>query len=167
MSNLIDRWPKLTVTLAVLCIAAAGYFLITRSFNANKRPKGNIWFYNLKTHQLFPTSDMSVPPIDTKSGPGTGVRAYVFICDANSKPTNFIAFLETFTPEVKRQVEEEMKRGGGQSTIGFALESRKNGILVSSLEEERWFLKLSNEGSQIMEAGKAKGGCPHPKPSLP
>ena len=167
MNDLLNRWPKLAVTLATLCIAVTGYFLIHRSLNANKRPKGDLWFYNLKTHQLFPASDLSVPPIDTKSGLGTGVRAYVFTCDTGSNPTNFIAFLETFTPEVKREVEEELKRGNGQMGIGFALERRRGGILVSSPEVEQWFPKFSQEGWQIMEAGRMKGGSPHPKPSLP
>ncbi len=155
------------MTLAVLAIAASVAFLIKRGLNANKRPKGTLWFYNLKTHQLFPVSDLKVPPIDTTSGPGTGVRAHVFTCPVESNPTNFIAFLEKLIPESKREVEVEVERSGGQVGIGFALERRQSAILVSAVEEERWFPKLSPEGLQIMEAGRMKGGCAHPKPSLP
>ncbi|MSU26482.1 MAG: hypothetical protein EXS27_01035 [Pedosphaera sp.] len=142
MSDLLNRWPKLAMTMAVLGIAASVAFLIQRGLNANKRPKGDLWFYNLKTHQLFPASDLSVAPIDTKSGPGTGVRAHVFTCDRGSNPTNFIAFLEKLTPEVKREVEAELKRGSGQMGIGFALERRQGdsgqcsggGTMVSKIE---------------------------------
>ena len=155
------------MTVAALCIAAAVALMIQRGFNANKRPKGDLWFYNLKTHQLFPASDLSVPPIDTKAGPGTGVRAHVFTCAADAKPTNFIAFLEKLIPGMKREVEAEMKQGGGQTGIGFALEKRQGGILVSAVEEEQWFPKFSPEGMEIMEAGRMKGGCPHPTPSVP
>ena len=167
MGDLLNRWPKLAMTLAVLGIVTSIALLIQRGLNANKRPAGDLWFYNLKTHQLFPASDLSVPPIDTKSGPGTGVRAHVFTCAADSRPTNFIAFLEKLIPEARREVEEELKQGGGQMGIGFALERRQGGILVSAVEEERWFPKSSPEGLRIMEAGRMKGGCPHPKPSLP
>lgn len=167
MGDLLNRWPKLAMTLAVLGIAASVAFLIQRGLSANRRPKGDLWFYNLKTRQLFPASDLSVPPIDTKSGPGTGVRAHVFTCAGDSQPTNFIAFLEKLTPEMKREAEVEVKQGGGQMGIGFALEKRQGGILISAVEEERWFPKSSSEGLQIMEAGRMKGGCPHPKPSLP
>src|SRR6266487_267071 len=98
MSNFLNRWPKLVWTIAIICIVAASASLIQRTINANKRPKGEIWFYNLKTHQLFPASDLGVPPIDTKSGPGTGVRAHVYTCDTGPNPKNFIAFLEKLTP---------------------------------------------------------------------
>jgi len=153
--------------LAVLVMAASVALLIHWSRNANRRPKGDLWFYNLKTHQLFPASDLSVPPIGTTSGPGTGVRAHVFTCAGESSPTNFIAFLEKLMPGAKREVEEELQRSGGQVGIGFALERRQDGILVSAVGEERWFPKLSPEGLQIMETGRMKGGCSHPKPSLP
>jgi len=116
---------------------------------------------------LFPASDLSVPPIDTKSGPATGARAYVFTCAGDAKPTNFIAFLEKLTPEMKREVEAEVKQGSGQMGIGFALEKRPAGILVSAVEQEQWYPKFSPEGLQIMAAGRSKGGCPHPQPSLP
>ena len=159
MSAFFKRRPKLMATVVTLVAIAAVAFLIHGNLNADKRPKGEIWFYNLKTRQLFAASDLSVPPIDTKSGPGTGVRAYVYTCDGGPKPTNqFIAFLEKFTPEVKQGVEADLKRAGGQMNIGPALERRPGGILVSSPEVEQWFPKFSDEGRQIMEMGKKKGG---------
>ena len=167
MGDFLNRWPKLTMTLAGLGLAASVAFLIQRGLNANKRPKGDLWFYNLKTHQLFAVSDLSVPPIDTKSGPGTGVRAHVFTCAADSKPTNFVAYLEKLAPETKREVEADLKQDRGQMGIGFALERRQGGVLVSAVEEEQWFPKFSPEGVQIMEAGRMKGGCLHPMPSAP
>ncbi len=167
MRKLLDRWPRLGVLLALLGVAIPVAFLIRRVMEADKRPPGELWFYDLKTARLFPASDLSVPPIDTKSGPATGVRAHVFTCDAASPPTNFIAFLEKLTPGARHEVAEEMRRSGGEAGIGFALEKRPGEILVSAVEKEEWFQKFSPEGARIMAAGKMKGGCVHPRPSLP
>ncbi len=163
-----DRWSKLTAAFAVAAIAAAVANFAYQAKRANSRPEGSIWFYNIKTHELFAASDLSVPPIDTKAGPATGVRAYVFTPDEDPNPTNrFIAFLETLTPETKKEAEADLKRLGSQAGIGFALEKRTDGILVSAPEPIEWHPKFSQEGIDIMEAGKAKGGSAHPKPSLP
>ena len=91
---MLERWPKLTAVLAVLAIGAAVAFLFFQNRNSNRRPVGDIWYYDLKTKVLFAASDVSVPPIDTKSGPGMGVRAYVYTVEGDPNPTNrFIAFL--------------------------------------------------------------------------
>ena len=155
------------MTLALLATAFSMGLLVKRNIDANKRPKGDLWFYNLKTRQLFAASDLSVPPIDTASGPGTGVRAHVLACATGPGADSFIAFLEKLTPEMKQEAEAEVRQTRGQMGLGFALEKRQAGILVSAVEEEKWVPKFSPEGSRIMEAGRMKGGCPHPIPSLP
>jgi len=168
MSLAFKRRSKLVAAMAALVAVAAVAFLIHWSLNADKRPKGEIWFYDLKTRQLFAASDLSVPPIDTKSGPGTGVRAYVYASEGGPRPTNqFIAFLEKFTPAVKQAVEEGLKGAGGQVPIGMILERHPGGILVSSPEVEQWVPKFSQEGQQIIERGKKKGGSANPRLCLP
>lgn len=165
---MFDRWPRLTAVVAVLAVAGAVTYSIFQVRNANRRPAGTIWFYDLKTRALFPASDVSVPPIDTKSGPGMGVRAYVYTSEDDPKPTNrFIAFLETLSPETKQEVEAELKQTGSRVPIGFALEKRYAGILVSLPETIEWHPKFSQEGIDIMEAGKAKGGSTRIRPNLP
>ena len=154
-----SRSKLMTTVVALAAIAAAGYWITS----PNKRPNGEIWFYDLKTHQLFTASDLSVPPIDTKSGPETGVRAYVCTCDADPKSTNrFIAYLEKFTPELKQVVGEDMKRRGGQPPNGMLLDRHPGGILVSSPEVEHWFPNDSDKGRRLVEMGKKKGGCANP-----
>jgi hypothetical protein len=165
---MFNRWPKLTATLAILTVVAAVGYLIQQTFQANRRPKGTIWFYNLKTRTLFAASDLSVPPIDTESGPATGVRAYVYATGDGANPGNrFIAFLETLAPETKRDVEADLKRKGTPTGIGFLLEKRAGGILVSSPEVIEWHPKFSQEGAEIMKAGKKKGGSARIRLCLP
>lgn len=165
---MFERWPRLTALLAVLATAAALTYLVYQNVHARRRPAGNIWFYDLKTRALFPASDVSVPPIDTRSGPGMGVRAYVYSVEDGPNPTNrFIAFLETLSPETKREVEAELKKTGTRIPIGFALEKRMAGVLVSAPDPIEWHPKFSPEGYEIMEAGKRKGGSERIRPNLP
>jgi hypothetical protein len=168
MSGFFKDGSKQKTIAAGILAACAVAIMIYSALNTGKRPKGNIWFYDLKTRQLFAASDSSVPPIDTKSGPEMGVRAYVYTCSGGSNPNDkFIAFIEKFTPEVKKGVEEDLKHGGGQMTIGLALERRPGGVLISQPDAGNWFPKFSDEGRQIMEMGKKKGGCPNPTLCLP
>jgi hypothetical protein len=168
MPPLYKRWPTLATGTVALIAVAAVTFVVHWSLNAHKRPKGNLWFYDLKTRQLFAASDLSVPPIDTKSGPGMGVRAYVYASEGGPKSTNqFIAYLEKFTPELKQAVAQQLRRAGRQMVIGMALESQPGGVLVSSPEEERWFPKMSREGQAIIQTGKQKGGSANPILCLP
>jgi hypothetical protein len=165
---MFERWPKTTASMAALVLVAAVAHFIYQGATGRRRPEGQIWYYNLKTQELFTASDLSVPPIDTKSGPATGVRAYVYVPEDRPDPTNrFIAFLETLTPELKREVEQDLKNTGQQLGIGFGLEKKTDGILVSSPDVIAWVPKFSPEGIEIMEAGKAKGGTAGIKPCLP
>src|SRR5436190_12514482 len=105
-----SRSKLLKSVIALGVIAAAGGSLYHWVTSANQRPKGEIWFYNLNSRQLFAASDLNVSPMDTKSGAATAVRAYVYTCDAGPKSTNqLIAYLEKFTPEMKKVVEAEIK----------------------------------------------------------
>lgn len=165
---MFERWPKLSATLAILAIAVAVLQVIRKNHAANSRPVGMIWYYDLKTHALFPASDVSVPPIDTKSGAGLGVRAYVYSLEDDPNPTNrFVAFLEMLAPDTKREVEAELKERRANVPIGFALEKRAAGILVSAPDKIEWKPKFSPEGVEIMEAGKQKYGGRPIRPSLP
>jgi hypothetical protein len=159
MSGSFKSGPKLMATLLVLVAIGAIAFLIHWSLSANMRPEGKTWFYDMKMRQLF-AAYQSVPPIDTKSGPGMGVRAYVYTCDFTPKSTNrFVAYLEKFTPELKQAVEAELKQAGRQTPVGMLLERHPGGVLVSPPDLERWVPKFSEKGRQIMETGKRKGGC--------
>ncbi len=165
---MFNRWPKLTASLAILAVAAAVGHLVYRYYGQEAHPPGQIWFYNLATHELFAASDRKVPPIDTKSGPGTGVRAYVYVPENRPEPANrFIAFLETLTPELKQQIEADLKQPGPRLGIGFALDKKADGILVSSPDVIKWYPKFSAEGMEVMEAGKRKAAGERIKPCLP
>jgi len=165
MHAFFKGWPKL---LAVGVILVAIIAVTRARRNSSKPPEGQIWFYNLKTQELFAGSDRSVPPIDTQSGAATAVQACVYTCDVNPKSTNrFIAYLKKFSPELKQAIDAALQRADDQSSIGFMLERNPEGVLVSSLEAAQWFPELSDQGQKIVAAGIKSGGCPHPQICLP
>lgn len=165
--DFLNRWPKTTGVIAIGAFILAIGFLITHYVHSNQRTKGDLWFYDVKAKRLFPASDLSVPPINSPSGPGTGVRAQVFSCGDCSEQNRFIAYLEMLTPDGKQAVEAQMKSSGSQTGIGFALEKLPFAVLVRSPDDEAWYPQSSSEGQAIVDAGRLKGGCPHPRPCVP
>ncbi len=165
--DFLNRWPKTTGLIAAGASILAVGFLIIHSIRSNQRPKGDLWFYDVKAKRLFPASDLSVPPIDTPSGSRTGVRAQVFSCGDCSESSRFIAYLEMLTPDGKRAVEAQMKNNGSRTGIGFALEKLPYAVLVRSPEDDAWYPQSSPEGQTVVQAGRLKGGCPHPRPCVP
>jgi hypothetical protein len=164
MNGFFRRFRDLTIGLAVLVIVAFLVLFVQRRHHLEGKTNGMIWFYNLKTRQLFPGSAKSVPPLDTESGPATGVRAFVYTCADDADPTNqFIAYLETLTPEAKEKMDALLKRAGEHASLGILLDRAGDGVLVSLPEQEAWCPRDSDEGRQIIQTGRQKGGCSDPR----
>jgi len=168
MENPLQRHPRIVTALAFIATASALAYLGVHLFSKPGRPKSLAYFYNEKTGKLFSASDQLLPPIDTDSGPGTGVRAYVFSC-RDSKDTNgtFIGFLEKFTPEGKAAVLAELEADHSALAMGFAMDKNQSAILVRSPADQTWHPKSSPEGVALMKAGKESGGCSRPVQRLP
>ena len=120
MKGFIQKNPRTTTALVLVVAVAALAYLGMQLFSGPKRPKNPVYFYNEKTKTLFAASDRLLPPIKTESGPGTGVRAYVYTCDNfNSRSDRFIAFLEKMTPEGQQAAAQALKND--KSGIGFGM----------------------------------------------
>jgi len=157
---------KLWAIIAPLIICFSIYILY-RQFKTNL-PAGQAYFYNLQTKSLFTASDRLLSPIDTPSGPGTGVQAYVFRCNGSTDPNaHFIAYLEKMTPEGKAAAEQELKTDRSPAAMGFFMDKHPDAILVRNLQDETWYLKSSPAGAAAMSAGLAAGGCDHPEACVP
>ena len=168
MNGFLNKHPKAAALVSILALVGAVGYLFYFQFSKNRRPEGDLWFYNLETGQLFPESDLSVPPIDTESGPGTGVRAYVYSCgDCANPDQRYVAYLETMVPQAKKAVEGYLKEFGTQTGIGMAIDKFEAGILVRAPEGIQWVPQMSPEGQRIIEKGRLGGGCTYPRPCLP
>ena len=168
MNELLNRHPKAAASMAVIALIGAVAFMFYSQATKNRRPKGDLWYYNTETRELFPESDLSVPPIDTVSGPNTGVRAYVYSCgDCSDPDQRYVAYLEYLVPRAKKAVEGQVAEFGDQVGIGMAMEKFESGIMVRAVDGTDWVPQLSPRGQQIIEEGRLSGGCEHPRPCVP
>ena len=156
------------MALAFVVAVSVLAYLGMQLFSGPKRPKSLIYFYNEKTKTLLADSDQLLPPIKTESGPGTGVKAYVYTCDSlNNRSERFIAFLEKMTPEGQQAAAKELKNDKSGIGFGMAMDKLGSSILVRRLQDETWYPKTTPEGVALMEAGIKSGGCVHPILCLP
>ena len=159
----LPRHSRVLCSFAAICVIC-----LTGCSRSSAGGDNDAYFYNEKTKALFGASDKLLPPIDTDSGPATGVKAYVFTCgDPKDQKTHFIAYLEKLTPEGREAVGQATKSDKSSLALGFALDQHKADILVRRPNEEKWYPKYSPQGLALMKAGKESDGCAHPVPCLP
>ena len=153
--------------ILLLVVVAVALFFIKKTPTSG-RPEGQLWFYNEVTGQLFSASDLSIPPVETVSGPGTGVRAWVFSCGDCSNPDDrFIGYLEKMHPDTKRLMDEEIAKTGASTGVGKLLDKYAAGILVRSPGGSNWVSRMSSAGQAIISNSLTSGNCSNPKPCLP
>jgi hypothetical protein len=87
----------------------------------------------------FPEDSSKIPPFDYKGK--TAVRAYVFSCDG--KP--FVAYLQRYTPEAKKQLEAGQARGPGTVVIGA-----ETGAEVKAPRKGDWVKSSDPKGQALM-----------------
>lgn len=113
------------------------------------------WFYDLNTGKLFIAKSELIPPIEAPSGPldnggPAGVKAYVFSYkNEPNESERFIGFLETFTPEAKRNQTTSAKSSGGSAAE--LIKQWGEGRLIRRIEDVKWFAANSKEGRAIIE----------------
>jgi len=128
------------------------------SFGFTTRLRGN----------SLPLQTQASPPIETTSGPGTGVRAWVFSCgDCANPDERFIGYLEKMHPNTKKFMDEEIAKTGASMGIGQLIDKYSSGILVRSPNKKNWVPRISPAGQAIIGNSLKTGDCSNPIPCLP
>ncbi|MGB2807353.1 MAG: hypothetical protein WBC22_06420 [Sedimentisphaerales bacterium] len=157
------RWinrqnPKIIISIAVvtvllLLMTVIGLLSSGEAPKVKEYKKG--WFYDLKAGKLFVAKSKLIPPIEAPSGPlengkPSGVKAYVFSYKYEpNESERFIGFLETFTPEARRnQTNSATSKGDSAAEL---IKQWGEGRLIRRVEDEQWFAANSNEGRAIIE----------------
>jgi hypothetical protein len=141
------------VTVLILLTTVIGLLSSGEAPKVKEYKKG--WFYDLNTGKLFVAKSKLIPPIEAPSGPlangePAGVKAYVFSYRHEpNESERFIGFLETFTPEAKRNQNTSANSGGGSAEE--LIKQWGEGRLIRRIEDEKWFSANSNEGRAIIE----------------
>lgn len=151
-----------------LALAAAVGFGVSRSSalwrNGEQHAKG--WFYDLSEKMLYAGPISDVPPQKGVGGKsGDGVRAVVVgFGGTPSRPgESRIAYLETYTPELKKSLEEvQTARAAGKPFAGKlpAADSDffQTNTLVKRVDDANWQPLNTSEGAKITGEWRAWRG---------
>ncbi|MBX3731560.1 MAG: hypothetical protein KF791_03090 [Verrucomicrobiae bacterium] len=147
MSPARDQMWKL-VTALVLLAGAAG--LVWKFVRSNEGVSEKAFFYDLSERRLFVAERGLVPPIrGVNDAVEDGVRAVVV--STNGRPddrrTWTIAYLETSTPELKRQLDAARAAGTAPELGRTAAQAMR---LVRRPGDAEWVSLASPEGERIV-----------------
>ena len=138
---------KLIVALVMFSIAGV---LLWRFLHERNDVSEKAFFYDLSKQKLFAGPRTGVPPIKgIDDAQEDAVRAVVISTSGtpDAKASWTIAYLEMYSPELKRQMEEAQTTGSSPA-MGRALAQSQR--LVRRLGDSQWFPLSSPEGERIV-----------------
>lgn len=139
--------PK--VIFAVALLLGAGV-LTWKWWNENRDREPKTWFYDLSERKLFVAAQSAVPPIKGTDGKDEdAVRAIVYSPSGNCDKDRKIAYLEKYSPELKKQF--EAARANPNGDIPRMPRSLAPGhTFVRRLEDTDWHPMDSEEAGKIV-----------------
>jgi hypothetical protein len=162
----LQRNKGLTIflSLTVIVVAVASIFWNTRPDAPPPKAFAGQSFYTVDDGKtFFPDSSNKVPPFD--EGGQTAVRAYVYTCDEGK--TRFVGYLERFTPEGKKQMEEMMSQKQG-AAIPLLTNTALSAAEVKKPGATEWVPKGDIEKAAPIFDVKCPHGGAHPvEPVMP
>ncbi len=161
----VDRHTtSVTLMCVVVMVISLGWIVDQLRFFVHvTTAQPRVWFYDLNTQKLFITTATTIPPIETRSGPGpdgtpAGVLAKVFSYSDCSDPSQqFIGWLEKRTPQVKEEMTETQTAGAQADTL-ITKRTYLDGLLVRPPDGFDWVRADSAEGRRLMQ--KPRQNCP-------
>lgn len=163
-----------TVGAVVVLVVALGILFSSMGGGGSGQTIRELYFYDLNTNELFVGDAQQYPPIEAPSGPmdgghNAGVRAVVFGCGDCSESNRYIAWLETYTMDVKQKLETPRQPGENYDPAMEAdmMMMMEDGHLVRSPDGGDWYPYNSPEAQQIFVAAQEKCQDGRPKQCLP
>ncbi len=161
------------VALVVSLLSAATFLLSSRfrRFEVSGEEGAKVWFYDDSNKQLYPAPRDTLPP-DSPRHP-TGVRAVVVNVPRPQAgaPERRIAYLETYTAELKTRLEKvKAAYASGQPIQGPPPERSSPFFLTNDLVrrpgESLWHIISSPEGQKITSEWRSWRGPEGQMPSV-
>lgn len=159
----VNEHPSAALIAAVAILLLSLGWLLTRTSSSYRPRSSGYFFYDLGTGELF-VAQAAIPPIDTKSGEGQGVRAVVFSCGkCQDKSTRFIGWLERYTPEARAlMLKPPAPNDGGPDAADHVTWRIDAGHQLAAPPEPgadpRWVPLTSHEGTALMQSVRTR--CP-------
>jgi hypothetical protein len=169
---------KSTLTLAVVALLAIGALALViaraRTFFKNGEQNAKVWFYDQSERKLYAASAEIIPPdkgIGGKKDDGVRATVVVFRAAAAAPDSRRIAYLQTYTPQLKTLLERaRATRAAGQPFPG-QLPSRdsdyfQTNTLVRAPGDPTWHPSSSPEAQRLMSAWRSWLGPAGQSPTL-
>ena len=149
----MKRRAKPQLAAALVMFAAAGLFFFNSWRASNAGPQA--FFYDLSKGKLFTADADLVPPIrGIDNAEEDGVKAVVIAPTPKDKKNRRIAYLERFSPELKRDMEEARAK---QSAPMISREAAQSLRFVRRENDSNWFPMISPEGQRIVSEWTVPG----------
>jgi hypothetical protein len=149
----MDRRSKIQLASALALLATAAAISILH-WRANAvGPQA--YFYDLSKKELFVADASQIPPIrGIDNAEEDGVKAVVIAPNEDDKKQRRIAYLERYSPELKRDMEEARAKHA-EPMIGR--EGAQAMRFVRRVSDKDWFPLISPEGQRIVSEWTAAG----------
>lgn len=162
----INQNATLVTVLAIIVLVLCFGILYKRVHQ--RRYAGRItafYYYDIQTDALYADSPFVIPPIDAPSGPGQGVRAYVFSCgecpqvlsgmttDELEQVNVRIGWLEKYDEETRRKILDptaSSQLAEPPTLINDHWRQWDKGHLIKAVDDEQWVVSVSEQGMQLM-----------------
>ncbi|MCD8535696.1 MAG: hypothetical protein LR011_13290 [Verrucomicrobia bacterium] len=150
---------RLQIILSICAILGSGWMLY-RHFQSLEPEEPQSYFYDLSAKQLFIAPKSSVPPIQgIDDDKADAVRAVVVALDGNcnNPQSRSIAYLEMFSPELKKQFESfrSADADAPPPASGLSRSQAKAHHFVRRPDESDWHPIDSKMGVAITEGWNA------------
>ncbi|MHB1306669.1 MAG: hypothetical protein ACYDC1_01195 [Limisphaerales bacterium] len=143
------------ILTGALLVAAA--FLVVRQAREFAAPADRVFFYDLSAEKLFPAPRASIPPIRGVDGREEDAMRAVVV-STNGRPAEKsswqVAYLERFSPELKRQM-EEARTTGEPPPMGRTLAQAHR--FVRRVADTNWHLMGTPEAEAIVNEWMTAG----------
>lgn len=156
--------------IAIVSGLGIGGWLAVSSIRSSLRSghAGNrVWFYDESEKKLYSMPDTTIPPDKGIGGPsGDGEKAVVvtFGKDWHDRTNWRIAYLQKYTPELKKALDELMIARAAHRVFDGSAPSRQSeyfqsNTLLKRVEDHDWYPANSDEGKKILTEWRAWRGA--------
>ena len=145
----VNTRTLIKAALAILMLAGAALFFI-RFLREDTGVSEKAFFYDLSEQRLFTAPRTAVPPIKgIKGAQEAAVRAVVISTtgDPKDKSSWKVAYLEKYSPELKKQMETAQANGNSPQMGRTEAQAHR---FVKRMADSQWFPMDSPQGEAIV-----------------
>lgn len=119
------------IVLLIVCLA----LIVRQLLGGGGAQVRDVYYFDTASGQVFIEEAVGFPPIEAPSGPGNGVRAYIYSCgscediagdiDAGMSPADLaglgatLLYVERYPPQVVAELEAKQNSSDPQDMVGF------------------------------------------------